>query len=136
MPNTRGLVLEVGCGFSRTKKYENWIGVDFVEMVKPTIVADAHYLPFRNNSFSLAYSFGLIEHLENPLKAIKEMKRVSSRVYFGIPRANGLSHKTHILFNKLGWNWFFPSEKYYSEKDFPMCKRIKTTLNIMDFYQC
>ena len=136
MPNTDGLVLEVGCGVSRTKKYKNWIGLDFGPIVKPTIVADVNHLPFRNNSFSLVYSFGLIEHFEDPLKVIKEMKRVSPKVYFGIPKANKLALAINNLYNRLGWNWIFPKEYYYFEKDFPMCKKIKTILNIVDFYRC
>lgn len=41
-------------------------------------VADAHKLPFTNNSFDLIVSYETIEHVVNPLKTLKELKRVLS----------------------------------------------------------
>lgn len=40
------------------------------------ILADAHNLPFKNNSFDLIICYETIEHIIDPLKALKEMRRV------------------------------------------------------------
>lgn len=53
--------------------------VDYGKKTYPQIkflVADAHKLPFRANSFDLIVCYEVIEHLVDPLKALKEMKRV------------------------------------------------------------
>lgn len=40
------------------------------------LVADAHKLPFKNNSFDLVVCYETIEHLTSPKKALKEVRRV------------------------------------------------------------
>ncbi len=40
------------------------------------INADAHRLPFKNNYFDLVISYETIEHVVDPLKILKEIKRV------------------------------------------------------------
>lgn len=40
------------------------------------IQADAHYLPFRKNSFNKVYCFHTLEHLADPIKVLKEIIRV------------------------------------------------------------
>jgi len=44
---------------------------------KYLVLADAHYLPFKENAFDIAISSGNLEHFINPQKAIEEMARVS-----------------------------------------------------------
>jgi len=89
----RGKLLDIGCGLgnfcrymkARNPELEIW-GVDFspkaIELAKgiePTInylVADAYKLPFEDNTFDVVCAQEVIEHLENPHKAIEEWKRV------------------------------------------------------------
>ena len=40
--------------------------------------ADVRYLPFRSRSFDLVHCSHVLEHLEDPLEALRELKRVSS----------------------------------------------------------
>ena len=42
----------------------------------PTVVADAHHLPFRDGIFDSVFSSDVLEHLPNPSQAIKEQTRV------------------------------------------------------------
>lgn len=44
---------------------------------KHLVLADAHYLPFVDNTFDIAISSGNLEHFANPKKAIKEMGRIA-----------------------------------------------------------
>lgn len=44
---------------------------------KYLVLADAHALPFKNNSFDVAICAGSLEHFANPQKTISEMARVS-----------------------------------------------------------
>lgn len=41
------------------------------------VVADARFIPFKENIFDLTYSFGVVEHFEDTEKAIKEHIRVT-----------------------------------------------------------
>ena len=135
MPSTHSPVLEVGCGLSKgSTKYPYWIGVDRERIVKPTVIADANFLPFRNHIFKLVYSFGLLEHLEDSLiDALQEMDRVADLVYFSVPRKDGLFDKLHQLFDKLHHRWLFPKEIYYAS--FPCSKKIRNNLlGCIDLY--
>jgi ubiquinone/menaquinone biosynthesis C-methylase UbiE len=42
----------------------------------PLVVADAHYLPFKDGSFDSIFSCDVLEHLHNPREAVREQERV------------------------------------------------------------
>lgn len=56
------LTLDIGCGES---KREDAIGVDFRKTSSVDVVADAHQLPFIDESFDHVYSSHLIEHFSH-----------------------------------------------------------------------
>lgn len=73
------------------------------------IVADAHFLPFKDKSFDYAILAEVLEHVENPKKVLQEAERVSKIVVGTVPdEENWLSlyrpfyplWKTCILENK------------------------------------
>ena len=43
------------------------------------IEADIENLPFMDKSFDVAFSHHVVEHLDNPVKALKEMQRIAKR---------------------------------------------------------
>lgn len=81
--NPKWVGLDVGCGSTWLAKY----GVDFARRGKLTAVADLYQLPFRDKVFDYVASAHVIEHLENPVEAVKEMARVAKHVVIAnIPR--------------------------------------------------
>ncbi len=78
-------VLDVGCGWGRELvRFNNAVGVDvclpFLKTAKnytsnELVLSDASSLPFKDNSFDLAIMSEVIEHLNNPDEAIKQIKR-------------------------------------------------------------
>ena len=92
------MILDVGCG----NKPRGDVNIDFVKQTVPNFVrADALNLPFRDNVFSHACSHHVIEHVENPLKMISELKRVTSSVEIFTPSAFDMDlTKEHIY----AWN--------------------------------
>jgi len=73
----RGLVLDIGCGNHEYIPYNiNYIGLD-IEKKKNNIIADAHYLPLRDNSIDTIILFDILEHSTYYGKIIEEAKRVS-----------------------------------------------------------
>ncbi len=61
------------------------IDIDILPQVKPTIVADAHHLPFRSNLNIFGRSSHAWEYFTNPVKALQEFERVVKEGEIVIP---------------------------------------------------
>lgn len=84
-----GKFLDVGCGYGFilekiAKEYEiELFGVDVKQGVKNYLnknvnflLADCYSLPFKNEQFDYVSLFEVVEHLYNPLRALREANRV------------------------------------------------------------
>ncbi len=79
--------VDIACGEGVIEKLApETVGVEFslnalkkakANGAKNLVLADAHALPFKNDSFEIAISSGNLEHFADPQKAINEMARVS-----------------------------------------------------------
>lgn len=90
-------ILDIGCGNKSIgdvnvdlyiNKGEHRLKEDyFIEMSKTPnfIKCDAHCLPFRDKAFDISYSHHVLEHLENPLKALIEWERVGKKLVVVVP---------------------------------------------------
>jgi predicted SAM-dependent methyltransferase len=58
----KSLMLDIGCGES---KIEGALGLDIRRTNSVNVVADARFLPFRDESFNHVYSSHLIEHFSH-----------------------------------------------------------------------
>ena len=77
-----------------------------VKNIPNFIVADACHLPFKNNTFQIVIADNIVEHLENPVKAIKEFMRVASqRVKMIVPHRYWW-HKVAVHVNYFTYQWF------------------------------
>lgn len=74
-------MLDLGCG---SRNFEslceeitgiNYIGIDYSGR-EPDFLADAHALPFRDESFEFVLSIAVLEHLEIPEVAVTKLFRV------------------------------------------------------------
>lgn len=89
-------ILDVGCGegftLARFKKKQigkRLEGIDYAleaitlgKKMYPTLIlrqGDIYTLPYNDNSFDLVICSEVLEHLEKPQKALKEIKRVSKK---------------------------------------------------------
>jgi len=95
-------VLDIGCGdghlchLFRERGIRNVAGVD-ISKTRVAICASqyqecefkqgsAYDIPYKDNSFDLVTAIEVIEHLEEPLKALKDIKRVSKKyIMFQVP---------------------------------------------------
>lgn len=96
-------ILDAGCGEGFTLEYlrvrkigKTYEGIDFLKKaveigtkVHPNIKlkqASIYELPYKDNSFDLVLSTEVLEHLEDPRKALKEIFRVSKKfVVLSVP---------------------------------------------------
>ena len=79
--------IDISCGTGLIERLSpQTVGVDFSltalkqakkNGAKYLILADAHTLPFSNDSFDVAISSGNLEHFDNPQLALSEMARIS-----------------------------------------------------------
>jgi ubiquinone/menaquinone biosynthesis C-methylase UbiE len=95
--NSRGRLLEVGCGSARLSARLAVVGFETIgldsslaglTLAKQTyqqrglnnfkgLSADAYQLPFADNCFDGVLSTGLLEHFQNPVPLLQEMARVT-----------------------------------------------------------
>jgi len=85
-------ILDIGCGSGTYQKAVGksiYVGCDLnSQSLKKAakapnagyICADATHLPFKDNSFDIVLCSEVLEHLDSPLKAIKELARASKKV--------------------------------------------------------
>lgn len=102
-------MLDLGCGsrifekFCRETTGFNYVGVDY-DGANPDILADAHALPFRSESFDFVLSIAVLEHLAYPDVAMAEVFRVlkPGGVFVGTVaflesfHMNSYFHMTHL----------------------------------------
>lgn len=73
----------VACDF-----YENdFERADLLKIDRPFFWASVERLPFGNKAFNFSIFSHVLEHLDNPAKALKEIERVSSAGYIETPNA-------------------------------------------------
>lgn len=75
--------------------------------IKNFIVADAMYLPFRDETFTTVFSSHTIEHVQNPLLMLREMCRVANeKIVVRCPHRKGSGAIRTYHVNYLDENWF------------------------------
>ena len=74
--NTEESSLDVGCGFLTTHKKQGMIGMDLRRGLCD-VIGDAEQMPFRDAVFDKVYLRSILEHLDAPLKCLKESLRVA-----------------------------------------------------------
>jgi len=120
-----GRILDVGCGngistFYFSKKTSlPVVGTDSSFSMlsgnpcRPLVCADAAHLPFRSNTFDLAYCWELLHHAVDPLLVVKEMKRVSkSYVVMVEPNGRNPLQQLFALFSESHRQVFKYSKSY------------------------
>lgn len=92
-------LLDAGAGEGRYRshfKHVDYVGIDLAvgdatwDYSRLDVIGDLAHLPFRDETFDLALCLEVLEHLPEPLVALKELNRVlrsGGRLYFSVPMA-------------------------------------------------
>jgi len=74
------LTLDIGCGASPYRNlFPNRVAIDIRPQDGVDVCADAHMLPFRDNSFEIVLCTEVLEHVHNPQILVDEAYRVLKR---------------------------------------------------------
>ncbi len=119
-------ILDLGCGSGRFRsviesKGAEWVGVDLTGG-GCSALADGYALPFRDGSFEGLLSSAVLEHMPEPQRAIREMRRVLAPggILFGyvafLEPFHGMSyfHMSHM-----GLEYLLLSNGFVPERIFP-----------------
>lgn len=82
-----GKLLDIGCNWGEIHSYLDKkqgkivYGMDIIlTNYRDNVVrADAHYIPFKDETFDSIFAGEIIEHLENPAQFLREVERVLKR---------------------------------------------------------
>jgi len=98
-------LLNVGCG--QNPRFIGDVNVDvYPSRILPGYrQADVHRLPFRDKEFGAAVAFSVLEHVDNPAQALRELSRVADRVYVTVPH-----YLNPYPYFRPGHKWVFGGE--------------------------
>jgi len=128
------LTLDIGCGYNEAFKNAQFHGNINVDIRKPLIripnfiQCDTHFLPFRPDTFDLVFFFEVIEHVESPLKALKQIRYVlKEKGHLNLTTPNGL----HILkiARSIKRGFYSPHEDHISIWNLPELKQLLQKAN-------
>lgn len=78
--------------------------IDFAKKTKPGVTfihGDAHSLPFKNGQFNVVTTIEILEHLQNPEVALKEIYRVLKKDGYLVV----VQDTDSLLFKSVWWIW-------------------------------
>ena len=114
-------VLNLGSGVGNFDHYLSqdleMLNIDIDQsMANVSVVADAHFLPFRSGCFAVVYSIAMLEHVEKPWLVAEEITRVlqsGGYVVLEVPFLNVIHDKNdYFRFTDKGIRSLFNEENY------------------------
>ena len=99
------MILDIGCGrIPLTSKRVEVIHVDINRRGKHLeVLCDAQHLPFKDKSFKIVHASHILEHVDNPLAVLREIRRICNGLaIIKIPNVYGrtIEDQTHLY----SWN--------------------------------
>lgn len=146
----KGDVLDIGCadgmfskvifdatnakkliGLDVLKSSVDWANVHWKKQKRMVFkIGDAHKLNYRSNSFSAVYAMEVLEHVHEPVKVFKEVRRILKKggyAVFLVPSDSNLFQVIWFLwlhFYPRGWVWRETHIQSYRNNMLPkMCKK-------------
>jgi hypothetical protein len=106
--------LNVGCGSDPWGAVRVDVAFSFItHHFRPTVLADASHLPFKDGVFEVVKASHLLEHLRNPFKALRNTPSYPKRDSFEI--SHGVGCFTDIYFEYFS-TFVFPTSLGVSNK--------------------
>ncbi|RFC53250.1 class I SAM-dependent methyltransferase [Brumimicrobium aurantiacum] len=124
-------LLEFGCGTTRFTRWWHEIGIEAsggdispfmlgqgVHLFKGDLVlADSHYMPFKDNTFDSLAFVTTFEYYKDPVQVIREAARVGKHgIVFGMMNKNSPKFYRRRIQEVFGANPFYLTATFYSPK--------------------
>lgn len=124
-------LLEFGCGTTRFTRWWHEIGIDSSGAdISPfmlgqgvhlftgeLVLADSHYMPFKDNTFDALAFVTTFEYYKDPVKVIQEAARVGKNgIVFGMMNRNSPKVVRRRVQEVFGKNPFYLTANFYSPK--------------------
>ncbi|WP_107039269.1 class I SAM-dependent methyltransferase [Brumimicrobium mesophilum] len=124
-------LLEFGCGTTRFTRWWHEIGIEAsggdispfmlgqgVHLFKGDLVlADSHYMPFKDNTFDSLAFVTTFEYYKDPVQVIREAARVGKHgIVFGMMNKNSPKFYRRRIQEVFGANPFYLTANFYSPK--------------------
>lgn len=131
--------LNVGCG---TEIKEGYVNLDFVKQPGVDVVHDMNKFPwpFKDNTFDEVYGSHIFEHVEDLIKTMKEIHRISKKGALlrlrGPHFSCGVSYRdpTHKrMFSYFTFDYFCKQRDYYKRREDGLFKVKYRKLNFTRF---
>ena len=108
--NSKKLILDVGAGecqyaylFTEKNKYETCDLKDsFHTGIEYDIVSSVYEIPRKNSSYDIVLMLQVLEHIEEPVRALKEINRILKEegvLFLSVPQAAGDHFEPYHYFN-------------------------------------
>lgn len=117
--------LNLGCGLKYKK---GWVNLDFNEKLNPDVVHNLSVFPypFADNTFDYVLMDNVLEHLENTIKVMEELHRISKPnaiITIIVPHFSAHGSMTHLTHKKIfgtgSFDNFKPNQwEKYSKAEF------------------
>lgn len=131
--------LNLGC---RTDKRKNYVNLDIDSVYSPDVLWDLNKFPypFKNNQFEEILAGHILEHLNDPIKVLKEWERISKKGaiikirvphYLSVAAWGDITHKR--AFNGQTFDVLNIHPEYYGLKMKLLSVRYKTYKNLFNW---
>lgn len=131
-------ILNLGSGSSRKTDIliedPRVLNADIIKSRHAHIICDANNLPFRSGAFKYCILSHLLEHVENPIQVLKEVKKaISKLIVIRVPNAT-FHNSVHESDNHI-FTWNKNTLKHLLNKTFPgarveLCKTNRSFLKL------
>jgi len=115
--------LDVGCGAKRRAS----VRLDVVRTKETNILGFTHCLPFRDKVFTVVFCFHVLEHVNFPKKALKELCRVGELIKIKLPFLF-YHHKRKFDFRCLNLKWRFGLDRERKRRGIPFRIEVPTII--------
>jgi len=113
------------------------------------VVCDIENLPFQNDVFKIVWCSNVLEHLDHPVDAIKEMKRVAThKIIIKVPNASCYKIRSSSQDHIFSWNEytlknllkrFFPSIKIKKNERWQLvfddCRKLTRRFRLLNLFE-
>ena len=143
----KGRILDIGCNYGDFHKFVTERGkevdgevygldIQVTNYRENMVKGDAHFLPFKDESFDSVFAGEIIEHLHNPTMFLREIERVLKKGGIAIITTPNIHSLVYIRKSLLGKNPSLEHSGHIYAWDLILFKRLIRSATKMKIIEC